>query len=526
MTTATLFAFVVAVTGASTVRWASRMAPLPNEFPLKTLVAAIAAAAVAIAGLGNQPLPGAVQWVALVVAALYVFAPIVLVAAVRSGAWRLARIATSLMYWTPSGRDAVGRLLAQAALQQGDSEAALALTTRHDAILLSQARLASGDYAGVLELEEPTGAATADNGNLVTAARIEALLALGRVEEARRETGLLKTRFEAGRQGPLAYRSLVLSEARLAAEQGDLDGTRKLLEQPLAGVTPATLYEILGTAAERSGRHAAAVRAYQAAYTAAMGASRKRIETRLKNLGATPPTATALLARRPLATYLLAAAIALAYLAQVLADRYYGAVSVRGQGLYVSNLVAAFIQGLPGVPDAGAWWRYLTYAFVHGNLVHIAMNLWVLFDIGRLYERRRGWGDLLAAFTAGTAVGAYLTTVFQAGVPLVLVGASGGILGVAGALLAEAALGKSASDRLLLRSLLQWVAILIVFSLAVPGVSLWGHVGGIVGGFAYGVIRLRTRLGARFSQAVGWFCVGLLALAVVSALTTVVPLLP
>ena len=76
--------------------------------------------------------------------------------------------------------------------------------------------------------------------------------------------------------------------------------------------------------------------------------------------------------------------------------------------------------------------------------MHVGFNLWVLFDIGRMVEVRRGPGYLAAAFVAGTAMGAYLTSVAQAGETLVLVGASGGVLGVAGALLADVAAGRGA----------------------------------------------------------------------------------
>src|SRR5690606_23174688 len=102
----------------------------------------------------------------------------------------------------------------------------------------------------------------------------------------------------------------------------------------------------------------------------------------------------------------------------------------------------------------------------------------------------------------------------------------GGILGVAGALLAEALFSRSAADRLLLRSLLQWMALLLVFSVAVPQVSLWGHAGGVLGGVVYGLVRTRLPLGARFSQAAGMLSVGLMLLALVAAVTTVLPLLP
>lgn len=526
MTTATLFLIIVAVAGVSSLRWATRLAPLPNEFPLMTSLATAAAGVAAMATSGAWRAPAPLMGVLVVLTPLYVFGPLGLVALVRAGAWRAARALVGLLYRTRGGRDAVGRLLAQAAIQRGDGEAALALTARHDPVLLAQAYLLTGDFQRVLDLEQPPAAWGADNAHLVSAARVEALLALGHVEQARRETQNLRTRFEAGKQGPLGYRAVVLSEARLAAQAGDLAATKALVERPLAGVAPATLYAILGTAAERGGARTAAVSAFSAAYMASSGPSRERYAARLAALGAAPPTPAARLARRPLATYSLGAVLAAAYLAQVLVDRYVGVLSVRGQGIYASNVIAAFVQGLPGVPFADAWWRYLTYAFLHGSVLHIGLNLWVLVDIGRLYERRRGWGDLLAAFTVGTAVGALATTLFQAGQALVLVGASGGILGVAGALLAEAALSRAPADRLLLRGLLQWVALLVVFSIAVPGVSLWGHVGGLAGGFAYGVVRLRAGVGPRFAQASGWFCALLLALAVVSALTSIVPLLP
>jgi membrane associated rhomboid family serine protease len=65
-----------------------------------------------------------------------------------------------------------------------------------------------------------------------------------------------------------------------------------------------------------------------------------------------------------------------------------------------SSIAAAFGLGVPGFPFSDAWWRYLSYAFVHGGIIHIGFNVWVLLDLGRVYEARRGWGDLMAAFTS------------------------------------------------------------------------------------------------------------------------------
>src|SRR5690606_33991228 len=130
----------------------------------------------------------------------------------------------------------------------------------------------------------------------------------------------------------------------------------------------------------------------------------------------------------------------------------------------------------------------------------------------------------LVAFVVGTAGGAWLTSVMQAGQPLVLVGASGGVLGVAGALVADALLGGKGADMTLVRSLLQWMALILLFSV-LPGVSLWGHAGGVLGGFVYGAIRGRLP-GRAVGQVLGTAAACLLALALFSAVSTTLPLLP
>ncbi len=38
----------------------------------------------------------------------------------------------------------------------------------------------------------------------------------------------------------------------------------------------------------------------------------------------------------------------------------------------------------------GEWWRLLTCTFVHGGLIHIGLNMWVLWDIGQFVERLAG----------------------------------------------------------------------------------------------------------------------------------------
>jgi len=175
------------------------------------------------------------------------------------------------------------------------------------------------------------------------------------------------------------------------------------------------------------------------------------------------------------------------------------------------------------VPAEGAWWRYLSYAFVHANIVHAAFNAWVLLDLGRAVERRRGWGDVLAAFAAGVAGGSLLASVAAAGRPLLLVGASGGVFGVAAALTLDAAFRRSAADAALLRTLAMFLGLNLLFSL-LPGVSLWGHVGGLVAGGAYAALR-RALPSRAVGSVLGLAGVGALAVALGTALVVVLPTL-
>ena len=39
---------------------------------------------------------------------------------------------------------------------------------------------------------------------------------------------------------------------------------------------------------------------------------------------------------------------------------------------------------------SGDWWRLVTYMFLHGGLLHIAFNMWCLWDLGALCESLYG----------------------------------------------------------------------------------------------------------------------------------------
>ena len=477
MTQETLFFIVLTVLGVYGVRWTQRLAPLTSELPLKTLLATLLCGLLVGLGFAARPVTPPLRAFALVFGPLYILGPFALTALAQARLYPAALTLSRWFYWTPAGREGLARLFAQVALRQDDPEVALGfLPPAGGDILRLQAYALQRQWPEVLAAPLPQ---TGDNAFLGAAARIEALLALGRPADAEAELNAMETRWHEQGEGPLGYRAVTLSKARLSAYRGDFEGTRQELQNPLPGVPPYRVLETLAFAAERAHNPEAAGRLYAQVYSYAPPRRREALAQTLARYGLPVPAVAK--PKRPYATLGLAGFLALMYLLQLWAGTR-----------FVPNVWAAaagFLTLNPGAPGADAPWRYLSYTFVHGGLLHIGLNLWVLFDIGRLYESRRLRGNLLLAFVFGSVLGAYLTFVVQGGAPPGVIGASGGVLGVGGALLADVLRSRAAQDRLLTRSLLQWIGLIVVFSVAIPGVSLWGHVGGLLGGLLWGFIR-------------------------------------
>jgi membrane associated rhomboid family serine protease len=140
-----------------------------------------------------------------------------------------------------------------------------------------------------------------------------------------------------------------------------------------------------------------------------------------------------------------------------------------------------------GVIYLDEWWRVLTAAFLHIGPVHLAMNMLALLLFGSELERRLGWARFLAVYLTSALGGA--ATIQLLGDPRVTVaGASAAIYGLLGAL--GVLLLAARQD---VRGLLTLLAINVFISF-LPGISLLGHLGGLVAGaLAAGVLLLFRR---------------------------------
>lgn len=160
--------------------------------------------------------------------------------------------------------------------------------------------------------------------------------------------------------------------------------------------------------------------------------------------------------------------------------------------------------------EYGAWWqlyRLVTSGFVHFGLIHLAFNLVILYRFGEMLEPALGplrfSGLYLASLLTGSFGALALSPHAFTG------GASGAVFG----LVAAAAIGLHQ------RGINVWqsgvgglLAVNLVLTFVVPGISIGGHLGGMVGGFLVGAFMLRVETTRRSVVD------GVLVAAIISAL--------
>ncbi|MDR1519478.1 MAG: rhomboid family intramembrane serine protease [Planctomycetota bacterium] len=131
------------------------------------------------------------------------------------------------------------------------------------------------------------------------------------------------------------------------------------------------------------------------------------------------------------------------------------------------------------------YWRLVTYIFLHGGLIHIFFNGWMLRDLGRLAERAWGGREVFAVFVlTGCAGGLASAGLGQlSGHQVNTIGASGAVCGLLGLLLgAEYRLCGRNLRALMESSLLRSCVYIIAFGLLMPGIDNAAHLGGLASG--------------------------------------------
>lgn len=159
-----------------------------------------------------------------------------------------------------------------------------------------------------------------------------------------------------------------------------------------------------------------------------------------------------------------------------------------GGGLMQNSTSPLFQQFslIPFLVDDGEWWRLLSSAFLHFGLFHLAMNMLALLVLGTDLEHYLGPARflglfLVAALCGGAAVALFANPLSQT------VGASGGVFGLLGA--AVVVIRHRHGD---LRPLISVLVLNAIISF-LPGISLLGHLGGLIGGALAALVLIFAR---------------------------------
>lgn len=161
-------------------------------------------------------------------------------------------------------------------------------------------------------------------------------------------------------------------------------------------------------------------------------------------------------------------------------------------------LVALGAKYGPEISRNREWWRLLTAGFLHGGWLHILMNSWTLFGLGALVEQVYGTPRFLAIYFAGTVGGFYLS--YAMSPMIVSIGASAGITGLIGAMIAWGVANRSRIGSSIRNQFIQWMVFIVIIG-TFPGVDNYAHIGGFVGGFGIGWLAGTPVVSARRREA-------------------------
>lgn len=172
--------------------------------------------------------------------------------------------------------------------------------------------------------------------------------------------------------------------------------------------------------------------------------------------------------------------------------------------------------GLHGVAGHGAEpWRYLSACFFHFGLLHIGLNMWVMWDVGRAIESRFGSARFCIIFVVTGFLGFLASGIWYSMLaePAVTGGASGGIFGLFGALIGYL---YAKRDPIWKRFVVEIVIYTVIFSLAMPLNNVAHAVGGITG-LPFGYLFYKETRPWKRNRLLGWIA-GAMVVASVGSL--------
>ncbi|MFK5976272.1 MAG: rhomboid family intramembrane serine protease [Sulfurovum sp.] len=143
----------------------------------------------------------------------------------------------------------------------------------------------------------------------------------------------------------------------------------------------------------------------------------------------------------------------------------------------------------PVVITQNEWWRLFTAMFLHGGMMHIVMNMFSLYIIGKGVEIYFTKVSYLVIYISSGFVGGLVSLYMHDN--SIGIGASGAIFGVFGALAGFFIANRAYindNSKAFIKNFSAIIGLNLIIGLAIPSIDMSAHIGGLIVGFIAGYI--------------------------------------
>jgi rhomboid protease GluP len=187
-------------------------------------------------------------------------------------------------------------------------------------------------------------------------------------------------------------------------------------------------------------------------------------------------------------------------------------------------LIVFGASGAYPVFGLGHWWTLLSAGWLHAGLLHIAMNMYWVWQMGPAITDLFGSARTVIIYTAGGVAGFALSSIagaFFPNLPLLhaaglTIGASAPVFGLIGALYHYGRTGSSVVKQMAVSIMVQ----ALIFGLLVPGIDNYAHLGGFAGGYLTSAFLNPMTRERGDHMIVAMLCLAATALSIVASIVT------
>lgn len=152
---------------------------------------------------------------------------------------------------------------------------------------------------------------------------------------------------------------------------------------------------------------------------------------------------------------------------------------------FIGDYIISAGLGVNYLVADGEWWRLLTPMFLHGGIMHILFNMFVLFVFGPELEKITGKLRFASLFMLAGILANVATYLLQDPSYRHL-GASGAIFGIFGAYGALVYYTKKSMPELR-QIIIPIIAISVIMTFVQPNINVTAHLTGLITGFIIGL---------------------------------------